>query len=279
MPYRSWCKFCVAGKADADPHKHQEEERESSVPVVSMDYCFMSDKRDANDDEEEEGEEQEKAKGMPILVMKDRKHKYVFASVVPRKGADPYAVRRVGQDLVAILGYKRVVIKSDQEPAIKKLKEAVRFEHALEIPVEESPAYDSSSNAPAESTIKRVQGQIRTVWAQLESRLGGECTNSNLLPWLVRHSGATLSRFQVGNDGQTAHRRLRGRDFNRAITEFGECVWYKHPRWKKEGKLLVRWSDGVFLGVREESGEVLIGTRDGVLKARSFKRKGSLEER
>ena len=35
----------------------------------------------------------------------------------------------------------------------------------------------------------------------------------------------------------------------------------------------------VFPGIREESGEVIVGTKEGVLKARSFKRKGSAEER
>ena len=89
MPYRSWCKYCVAGKADADPHKRTEEDKQSAVPIVSMDYCVMSgslDKRDVEEEEERTEEESERevaAKGMPILVMKDRRHKYVFATVVP----------------------------------------------------------------------------------------------------------------------------------------------------------------------------------------------------
>ena len=40
-----------------------------------------------------------------------------------------------------------------------------------------------------------------------------------------------------------------------------------------------RWSDGVFLGVRDESGEVIIGTKEGVIKVRSIKRKASIEAR
>ena len=110
MPYRSWCKYCVAGKADADPHKHAVEEKSSEVPIVSMDYCFMSGSAAKPEAEEEETEEDDEeyerevvAKGMPILVMKDRRHKYVFASVVLRKGAHAYAVKRVGQDIVSIL--------------------------------------------------------------------------------------------------------------------------------------------------------------------------------
>ena len=77
----------------------------------------------------------------------------------------------------------------------------------------------------------------------------------------------------------TAHRRLRGRAFNRPITEFGECVWYYKPNKAKRGKLELRWAKGIFLGIREESGEIIVGTDSGCLKARAFRRRGSEEER
>ena len=38
-------------------------------------------------------------------------------------------------------------------------------------------------------------------------------------------------------------------------------------------KLDARWEEGVWLGVHMESGESLIGTNEGVAKARDFKRK------
>ena len=56
-------------------------------------------------------------------------------------------------------------------------------------------------------------------------------------------------------------------------------MWYKKVKSKRRGKLDARWASAVFLGVREESGEIILGTKDGVLKARSFRRKGSAEER
>ena len=125
--------------------------------------------------------------------------KFVFARVVPRKGRHPYTVRRVGQDISAILGCKRVIIKSDQEPAIKKLKAQVRLEFDLEVPDEESMAYDSQSNAEAEISIQIVQGQIRTLKAQLEHRIGEKIgMDSPPLPWLVMNAGANLNRFSRG---------------------------------------------------------------------------------
>ena len=116
----------------------------------------------------------------------------------------------------------------------------------LEVPDEESMAYDSQSNAEAEISIQIVQGQIRTIKAQLEHRIGEKLgMDSPLLPWLVMHAGANLNRSSQGKDGYTAHRRLRGREFNRPITEFGECVWYYKPRKAQRGKIEPRWADGV----------------------------------
>ena len=36
-PYRSWCPACVLGQARNDPHK-REAARESTIPIVSIDY-------------------------------------------------------------------------------------------------------------------------------------------------------------------------------------------------------------------------------------------------
>ena len=36
----------------------------------------------------------------------------------------------------------------------------------------------------------------------------------------------------VGEDGFTAHRRLRGRNFKKDVTEIGESVWYLKPKSK-----------------------------------------------
>ena len=40
-----------------------------------------------------------------------------------------------------------------------------------------------------------------------------------------------------------------------------------------------RWESGIWLGLRDESNEALIGTPDGVIKARDVRRYGSEEER
>ena len=54
---------------------------------------------------------------------------------------------------------------------------------------------------------------------------------------------------------------------------------YLKPKSKGVNKLESRWGTGIWLGVREESGEILIGTKEGVIEFRSFRRKGSHADR
>jgi hypothetical protein len=139
---------------------------------------------------------------------------------------------------------------------------------------------EHQSNGAVENTIKRVQGQIRTVRDALESRIGeiikGE---DNVFTWLVRNAAASMNRYQVGSDGRTSHERLRGRRFRREVAEFGESVRYIRAESVGKDKYNSRWEEGVFLGVREESGEIIVGTKEGSIKARAFRKKGSEGER
>ena len=114
----------------------------------------------------------------------------------------------------------------------------------------------------------------------LESRCKCKIERDNpILPWLISHTVANINRFQVGTDGKTAHERLRGRKFRRYIAEFSEKVLYLKADSAGKDKFSSRWETGFFFGIKEESGEVIIGTEEGVIKTRSFKRRGSDEER
>ena len=58
---------------------------------------------------------------MPVIVIKDSKSGSVAAELVPRKGAEEYAIEVVKQ-IIEGLGYDRVMLKSDQEHSIVALK-------------------------------------------------------------------------------------------------------------------------------------------------------------
>ena len=204
----------MKGKAVSFSNRRRKQE-EDGVPTISIDYMFMGDQQ-----------AREEEKGMPMLVTKDKKTKMIWARVVPAKGVQAHAVKALAKQ-IALLGYKRILLKSDGEAAIKALKEAVRNEVSAEVTPEESPVGDHAANGDVENAIRQVQGQIRTMKDALESRYGERLPrDSHVLPWLVMHAAATISRYRKDAHGITAYRRWKGKEFKRDVAEFGENVWY-----------------------------------------------------
>ena len=80
-----------------------------------------------------------------------------------------------------------------------------------------------------------------------------------------------LNLFRRGDDGRTAWERRKGRSFKRDLHEFGKQVLYLKPGSAGKDKLDTRWEKGIFLGIREASGEWYIGTPNGVLKVHASK--------
>ena len=54
--------------------------------------------------------------------------------------------------------------------------------------------------------------------------------------WMIRHASSTRFRESVGQDGRTAYSRIKGRNFNKELVPFGECVWYMKPKSKHKRK-------------------------------------------
>lgn len=224
-PYREWCPFCVKGRGMSNKHQSKKGEV-STVPVVIMDYMFMS---------EASGKEDTYV-GMPIIVMADRNSDYTCAGMVPEKGELGHAIKGMRKNL-DWLGYNIRILKSDQEPAIKSLKAATIRERPEEVKEDrdiltaDAPVGESQSNGYIERRIKTVQGVIRTIRGALEARSGRRLdSTSDITPWLVTHTAHTLGRYSKGTDGRTPHARLRGRNFNKTVCEFGERVLYLIPQ-------------------------------------------------
>eukprot|EP00439_Symbiodinium_sp_Y106_P005152 s6843_g1.t1 len=71
IPYRSWCPACVAGRGRSYSHHH--EARDSTVPVISADYLYFSEKGVPG-------------KSLRTVVLRDRASKAIFAHLLPTKG-------------------------------------------------------------------------------------------------------------------------------------------------------------------------------------------------
>ena len=99
------------------------------------------------------------------------------------------------------------------------LKDVVAREWQGKANMEQSTVRNESSlvgeherNGAVENTVRRTQGQARTLRSALESRYRVPIDrNSNIVPWMISHAAATITRFQVSEDGMTARERLKGR--------------------------------------------------------------------
>ena len=111
-PYQAWCPICVKNAAQNAPHKKIQHMRQTEI--FSLDYMYMTSKPTSEE------------LAHPILVIKARISKWVWALPVTRKG--PYLsniVQRVN-NIITSVGCPKIILKSDQEPAMISLQKEIR---------------------------------------------------------------------------------------------------------------------------------------------------------
>ena len=72
------------------------------VPTLSMDYMGMKEREPTED-------------AFPTIMIKDSETEVQYTHVIPKKGLDSYAVKKIVQDIERNFGYKKFVLKTDQE--------------------------------------------------------------------------------------------------------------------------------------------------------------------
>ena len=166
-PFRSWCRFCVMGRARNTAHhksKDSEDDEKLKVPRISMDYFFMSKK-----DEEETNN--------PVLVVLNEKTNEKYARAAGQKGIGTEgAVQWLVKDVAAEMrtwGHQggtggKIIMKSDGEASIVALRDAISKFHGGEV-IPETPAKgESQSNGRVEEAGKTVRGFTRVFKQQIE---------------------------------------------------------------------------------------------------------------
>ena len=268
VPFRDWCVHCCKGKVRNNPHRvnkeKDEETKENATTTISMDYMYLTGKNKEDDK-------------YPILVMVDRKTKAIVGHAVQCKGSkDDWAIKRVLLD-IEDFGYAgiKIILKSDQEPAMVDLQRKVMEARRAETVPKNSQVGESQANGEAENAIKRLQEQVRTIKDDLESKTGLDIDMAhNIMPWLIEWAGVTLNRYLVYKDGHTAYNNITGKSSKRPVANFGEKVLYlplKTERMKMD-KSEAKMREGVWLGIRNRSDEAIIGTSGGTVKARTIRR-------
>ena len=122
----------------------------------------------------------------------------------------------------------KIILKSDNEPAITALKEKLGKYHGDIVIPEGPPVGDSQANGRVEEAGKTIREYAKVYKDKIEFEIK-ETTPSEavIMQWLLRWAAMVGSRYKVGADGKTPYERLKGRRCNMVAIPFGEKVWYR----------------------------------------------------
>ena len=168
-----------------------------------------------------------------------------------------------------VLSHQKVILQSDQEPTKpartsqpksctkKDQLETVTPTEALS--EQTNPSKDRSAQSRTTLSDRSVRRLVLTAQSW---------------KWLVRHSAWTLTTFHVGNDGMTAHQRIRGKPLSQQIAAFGEQILFKpHKTAGPQQKLVVNWLDGCWLGFNTRTGERIVINNAAVQHSKAKQRR------
>ena len=268
-PFRSWCPHCVRGKAVTSPHPRKYDGVTSDgleatgVTTVSLDYCFVSGSN------EDEGTADER----PVLVVVDSKSSSMYALPTERKGVIPWVLKWIVEKLDD-MGYAgvKITVKSDGEPAIVALVEALAVARKAETVPVRSPARESKCNGKVEREVRTSRGQFVAMKDHVETMLGMELPANGAVPtWLVMHAAQTLNCYKVLETGRTPCELVTGHRPKAVAVPFGEKVHFLKAQ-SKTIKKLTNWKMGIFLGISPKTQELIVGNSDGVFQMRTIRR-------
>ena len=155
--YRSWCPHCVRARAVSSPHLCRERRPEglkvTGVVTVSLDYSWT------DGDDETVGNMES-----PVVDIIDA----MFAIPTKKKGVIKWVITLIVKKLET-LGYGgvKVTLKSDGEPAMKAVVEAVALARKAETAIIQPPKRESKCNGAAARAVRTWRGQLITLKCHL----------------------------------------------------------------------------------------------------------------
>ena len=185
------------------------------APIIAFDYGFM-------------GSPTEGVETYPILVARDSRAKYTMATCVECKAATAHAVSfLVGA--IGSLGYRKIILKCDNEPATKAVQEAVcKALTGVEVILSGPPEGDHRANGLVENAVKEIKRFCRTLGIASELKRGERISDDHpVMSWLPRYASQVMNRFKIGADRKSTEMRRSGRHWRKPVAQFGEKVWFR----------------------------------------------------
>ena len=228
------------------------------ILTISMDYFYLNKEPNAR----------------PHLVAVDRKSGMMMATSLDKKGGGDSTGRKLLTRFLELLGYKELVLKSDGEHALVRMKKGAGKEASTLVKVvcEESPAGDAKANGEAEAAVREIKWRIRAVHLTSGKKPGIKLEDGHpLVQWIPRYAAEQAPRFKVGADGRTAEERRPGKKWMKPLPLCGEKILIK-PAGKGRKTDMARMKPARFVGCHNKFGSVLGMTVEGVIVGSGFHR-------
>ena len=251
--YRSWCPECVRARGVSQQHRRVPHGKDL-LPTISLDYYYMNDDR-AGDDSK------------PGLVAVDRDTGMMMATAIARKGVVDNTAQKLLARFMELLGYKELVLKSDGERPLVKMKvEAAKIARGVRKAIsEESPQGDSKANGHAEAAVRELKWRVRAIHLMINKKFGEEVNEDHpLVTWMPRYAAEQCNRFKVGEDGRTPEERRTGKRWIKPMPLFGEKILVKPAGKGKRGDP-AKMVEGRYVGTHNRFGSILAMTQRGVV--------------
>ena len=152
-----------------------------TTPIVAFDYGFLT---------------QENADTFPILICRDSRYGQTGATC-PTAYSISFLV-----GFTKDLGFRRIILKCDNEPSTKALQDAVI--HAcvgVEVIPRGPPEGDDMANGRVEMAVREVKRQCRTLRISAEQNTSVRISDdSPLLSWLLRFAAQVMHKMRIGKE-------------------------------------------------------------------------------
>ena len=183
--YSSWFVACVGGRGVGGQPRIEilEEERERTTPIVAFDYGILT---------------QENADTFPIRICRDSRYGQMETTCCERKGPTAYSISfLVG--FIKDLGFRRIILKCDNEPSTKALQTAVvQACVGVEVIPQAPPEGDHMANGRVEMAVREVERQCSTLRISAEQNTRVRVADdSPLLCRLLRFAAQVMNKLRI----------------------------------------------------------------------------------
>ena len=253
--YRNWCETCIRARSTGLVHrKRTPEEKADDGPTAHCDFFFLQ--------------------SAPFLALRMMHSGRYQAVPLLDKGNSDYTQKAVMRFLRES-GHKRLVFKSDNEPSLVAIKNAVASRLPdVEIIQKNSPVGDHQANGMIEVSIRELKRQMRALRMSLESKLKKTLDNNHpLVAWMASFAAEALNVFRKDASGKTAYEKEFSRKWTKPTLEYGEKIYIREAK-EKDGRL--DWepmSVAVrFIGHHARTNSVMGLSEDGLKIGQAVKR-------